>query len=331
VRNRSGVAFVVGIFVAASAAFASTNAQVPLSNLSFDTATIEPSSAHFPVDLKQVMARKIGVSFAGSRAEFRYMSLRNLILYAYGVNSMQVKWPEWLADDGDPYDIVATMPAGASKADAPAMLQALLEDRFGLVAHRESKSQQVMALVVAKGGPKLVESASIVPPAWGTPVAQYDRVVGTKDGPVYIYWNGHEGSTLKASMTMAGFADLLTNILNAGDSRGKSASDMHEYRGDWQTVVDQTGLKGTYEVAVNSSLSPGLIFLRAAAGSGIVTTRKGQISPDMLALISPPQPGEELDPAIFASVQKLGLKLELGKAKTEQLVVDHVEKTPTAN
>lgn len=259
------------------------------------------------------------------------MSLRNLILYAYGVNSMQAKWPEWLADDGDPYDIVATMPAGTSKADAPAMLQALLEDRFGLVTRRESKSQQVMALVVAKGGPKLVESTSVAPPAWGTPVAQYDQVVGTKDGMVYIYWNGHEGSTLKASMTMAGFADLLTNILDAGDRRGVSASDMHEYHGDWQTVVDQTGLKGTYEVAVDSSLSPGLVFLRAAAGSAIVTTPKGQISPDMLALNSRPQPGEELDPAIFASVQKLGLKLELGKAKTEQLVVDHVEKTPTAN
>ena len=36
-----------------------------------------------------------------------------------------------------------------------AMLQALLEDRFKLAVHRETKNQQVLALVVAKGGPKL--------------------------------------------------------------------------------------------------------------------------------------------------------------------------------
>ncbi|MFZ0961971.1 MAG: TIGR03435 family protein, partial [Terriglobia bacterium] len=34
---------------------------------------------------------------------------------------------------------------------------------------------------------------------------------------------------------------------------------------------------------------------------------------------------------VFASVKKLGLKLEPRKAPVEQLVIDHVEKTPTEN
>jgi uncharacterized protein (TIGR03435 family) len=34
---------------------------------------------------------------------------------------------------------------------------------------------------------------------------------------------------------------------------------------------------------------------------------------------------------VYASVEKLGLKLESRKAMVEQLVVDHAEKTPTDN
>lgn len=316
----------IALMLSASTTFAQRDGQTPPNILHFEAVTIRPS-APTPVDAEQARARKIGVSFNGSRAEFGFMPLRDLILYAYGVKPTQLKGPEWLADDGRPYDIEATMPASASPAEVPAMLQALLQDRFKLTVRRESKNQQVMALVVAKGGPKLVDSASVVPPARGTPVAMYDSVVGTSDGPVYIYLNRHEGSTLKASMTMPQFADLLTNLLHAGNNRGHPDVDMHEYSGDWQKVVDQTGLTGTYEVAVDSSLTPSDIVPRVA---GSITTG-GAVSQDMLENLGAPQPTDALDPIVFASVQKLGLKLVLSKLGVEQLVVDHVEETPTAN
>jgi len=322
-RNGFGLTFIVGAFLIAGTVFAQANARPPASSLSFVTASIQPS-APIPVDATQARTRKIGVVFNGSQVEFGFMSLRDLVLYAYGVKPTQLKGPEWLANDGHPYDIVATMPAGASSDDAPAMLRALLEDRFKLVAHRESKNQQVMVLVVAKGGPRLVESASVPPPSKNVPVVQYDRVVGTDSGAVYIYWNGHEGSTLKASMTMSGFAELLTNVLRAGDTRGRPDVDMHEYSGDWQRVVDQTGLKGIYEVAVNSSLPPSLVATRAAGGQAI--TIGGAISQDMFENLGAPQITDALDPIVFASVQKLGLRLELSKAKVDVLVVDHVER-----
>jgi uncharacterized protein (TIGR03435 family) len=41
--------------------------------------------------------------------------------------------------------------------------------------------------------------------------------------------------------------------------------------------------------------------------------------------------GGPLDPLVFESVQKLGLKLEVSRGKVEMLVVDHAEKMPTAN
>jgi uncharacterized protein (TIGR03435 family) len=91
--------------------------------------------------------------------------------------------------------------------------------------------------------------------------------------------------------------------------------------------VDQTGLTGTYEVAVDSSLTPSDIVPRVA---GSITTG-GAVSQDMLENLGAPQPTDALDPIVFASVQKLGLKLVLSKLGVEQLVVDHVEETPTAN
>ena len=50
------------------------------------------------------------------------------------------------------------MPEGATKEQVPQMLQALLAERFKLIAHREIKpNQNVYELVVAKNGPKLLE------------------------------------------------------------------------------------------------------------------------------------------------------------------------------
>src|SRR5262249_5337341 len=92
--------------------------------------------------------------------------LRDLILTAYGIygngpNSasgsfrMQVVGgPSWM--DSTRYDIAAK-PAGKpprSEMYGP-MLQSLLEDRFRLRVHRETKEGPVYLLTLAKNGPKL--------------------------------------------------------------------------------------------------------------------------------------------------------------------------------
>lgn len=53
------------------------------------------------------------------------------------------------------FDILAKMPEGASKDDAPAMLQTLLKDRLKLIAHRATEEQPVLALVNGKNGRSL--------------------------------------------------------------------------------------------------------------------------------------------------------------------------------
>jgi uncharacterized protein (TIGR03435 family) len=114
-------------------------------------------------------------------------------------------------------------------------------------------------------------------------------------------------------MTMAGFADMLTNILQMGGG------------GDRQ-VVDMTGLKGDYQVTVEISLADAMAAARAQGfglpmgppGAGAAST-----APDAAAS----DPGGSS--SVYASVKKLGLKLEPQRAPVEKLVIDHVEKTPT--
>lgn len=71
-----------------------------------------------------------------------------------------IGWPQWAQDKR--WDLQAKAgleEAAAMKSLAPqqrfSMLQKVLEDRFGLVVHREKRELPVFALVVASGGPRL--------------------------------------------------------------------------------------------------------------------------------------------------------------------------------
>lgn len=83
----------------------------------------------------------------------RNRSLISLIATAYKVRGSQVFGPAWMSDLR--FDVEAKIPEGASLDDANAMLQSLLEERFGLRTHREDKSAPGYALLVGKNGPKL--------------------------------------------------------------------------------------------------------------------------------------------------------------------------------
>ena len=90
------------------------------------------------------------------RSAPRSLSLDNLIAIAYRVKRYQISGPDWMASER--FDIAAKLPAGAAEKEIPEMLQALLEDRFQMKMHRESRELPVYALVVGKGGPKMQES-----------------------------------------------------------------------------------------------------------------------------------------------------------------------------
>jgi uncharacterized protein (TIGR03435 family) len=259
--------------------------------------------------------RKIGAHVDASQAEYNFLPFIDLIAIAYNVKVFQISGPDWIS--GQRFDIVAKMPTGASIDDAPRMLQALLEDRFKLAVHRETKSQQVLALVVAKGGPKLTDSPASVQPIDVNATGKFGLQYGvenlvTPDGPIrFSFINGHsEGTTLQSNkITMEGFTDLLTRLLIHGSNLNANYLDSSEYGGDWKAVVDRTGLKGEYQVTVHSS----------------------KAMPMAESLVFQSTVGGPLDPLVFQSVQNMGLKLEVSKAPIEMIVVDHAEKNPTAN
>jgi uncharacterized protein (TIGR03435 family) len=86
--------------------------------------------------------------------------LCDLITYAHDIKDYELFGePRWA--DIDRYNISAKAPEGVTlnREAARPLMRALLADRFGLKVHIETKEIPVYALVVAKGGSKLKESA----------------------------------------------------------------------------------------------------------------------------------------------------------------------------
>ena len=303
--------------------------------LTFEVATVKPTA----LDLMKVAAQmqsgqmpSIGAHVNKVRAEYTFMTVKELIATAYGLKQFQITGPDWLNDISLRFDIVAKMPDGSNVDQAPRMLQALLADRFKLVVHRENKEHPVMALVLGKGGPKLQESPADETQDFdeNTPLKPGERQMDTPQGPVRMMmdpkgagtvvnmgkrgiWTQQvgPGGTLHLEgnhTTMSAFADMLTQMSQMTGGAG----------GAGMQVVDMTGLTGNYKVALDFSLAD-LIKIAQAAGINVPNRAGDPNAPPVAA-----DPGTSS--SISDAVQALGLKLENRKAPTEQLIVDRVEK-----
>ncbi len=156
-----------------------------------------------------------------SRARFdaENVWVRFLIEYAWNVRDFQLSGgPAWAASDR--YDIGAAKDAGAGLAETRLMLQALLEDRFQLALHHQTRESQVYALVAAKGGIKLPASSCIVPPP-SPPGPKVSNVCG-----------GVATSPHSLSATGISIDELTTALSNALQ----------------RPVIDKTALNGKFDV-----------------------------------------------------------------------------------
>jgi uncharacterized protein (TIGR03435 family) len=79
--------------------------------------------------------------------------LLRIISRAYNLTDDRVSGPAWI--DSQCYDIRAKASNNVPAGDLMRMLQALLAERFHLVARRESDERAILALIVDKGGSKM--------------------------------------------------------------------------------------------------------------------------------------------------------------------------------
>ncbi len=98
----------------------------------------------------------------GSRDPERYVfgkaNLMDFIAVGYDVDIFQIS--SQLTLDRDDFDLAANVPAAATKDQFRTMLRNFLNDRFHLRAHLETKRFDAFALMVAKGGAKLGNTAA---------------------------------------------------------------------------------------------------------------------------------------------------------------------------
>jgi uncharacterized protein (TIGR03435 family) len=252
------------------------------------------------------------VSCCGPRGRFTAMgmSLGGLIRSAYQVQEFQiVNGPDWI--DSTKFDIVATEPENVARP-APGtpgpgpqqlMLRALLEERFGLAVHKETRELPVYALVLARSdgrlGPDLRRSTTDC-----TGSAARGRAAGpsANAGP----WQSNPcGTSVGPGLIIAG-ARTMTQIATAFSMLTNTGSSLN------RLVVDRTGLEGTFDLML-------------------------RFTPENIPNFGPggPPPGlpaiDPNGPSIFTAVQEqLGLKLDSQRGPVEVLVIDRVSQ-PSEN
>jgi uncharacterized protein (TIGR03435 family) len=312
----------VGFVVAAGALLGQAPAVTP----AFEVAAIRaaPSMTDF-IQQFQAGKAKIGMTIDGSRVDVGFSSLADLIRIAYRVKTYQVQGPDWMAQQR--FEIQAKIPDGVSEDKVPEMLQSLLAERFKLTIHRDKKELPVYALIVGKSGPKLTEaSAKPDDPIPDSPGR--GMTIGTEKGQMKIVQDGKGGAVMQGAgqagttriamvngavhlemtkVTLASLADTLAPLVD-------------------RPVLDLTELKGTYQMALDLPIEDLQILAQKQAATLGIPSPSPPPSANPADLASTPGGS-----AIFSAIEKLGLKLDARKAPVETIVVDHLEKTPTAN
>jgi uncharacterized protein (TIGR03435 family) len=218
--------------------------------------------------------------------------MRTLIRNAYQVPDYTISGgPGWI--NSDRYDIEAKVEGELKGDNALLVLRFLLEDRFQLRVHRETKEGPIYSLAVAASGLKLQPSnCVVVDPAHRPPPLAPDEKrpencglnKGGVNGPVRtLNVTGLKmDETDMAAAGIPGLTFYLSSILG-------------------RAVVDKTGLAGRFDIHLEytpAELVPG---------------------------------ADNPAPSIFTAVQEqLGLKLESSRGPVEVLVIDRVER-PSEN
>jgi uncharacterized protein (TIGR03435 family) len=223
-------------------------------------------------------------------------TLQVLMQYAYGVQPFRlVGGPSWLTSDH--YEIEARADASTNRDQIFRMLQSLLEDRFQLKTHRETKELPVFTLVPNRGGFKLP--------------APKDGACVESPADAAVEWVG-AGRMAAPGELPAAKGRCGSAIISVAQIRGGKIA-MSEFVRTLSTllgrsVLDRTGFTGLFDVQLDF------------------------VPDETTPAMPPPPPGSGVSGISIAQAlqEQLGLRLEPAKSPVEVIVIDHAER-PSAN
>jgi uncharacterized protein (TIGR03435 family) len=218
--------------------------------------------------------------------------MKSLLMTAYDAKAYQINGPAWLATER--YDVAVKVPANATKEQVDVMWQNLLSERFGLAVHHESRELAVEELVIAKGGPKLKDTAE-------------DLSAPLPEGPPKVKNGELQSPGVVVMISPAGMAHMMARAQPISQLTATLSSQLNH------PVLDKTGLAGKYDFTIDFKL---IGFQPPPTGPGL-----------------PPggdagEPGPDLRAAVL---QQLGLRLVASRANIDVVIIDKVEKVPTPN
>src|ERR1035437_2632568 len=151
-------------------------------------------------------------SFPANRLAFHSMTLQIAIAIAFDHASTHISGPDWLNDQCYNIDAKVEGDKQLSREDMQPLLQNLLQERFHLVLHHETKTLSGYALVVAKNSPRLHPSK--------------------EDAEPHIYTQP-DGIDIRH----AGVASLAFALTSPGAAGGP--------------IIDKTGIQGDYDITLH--------------------------------------------------------------------------------
>ena len=254
----------------------------------FEVASVKPSSSQSIQYVRPLPGRLTADA-----------SLPILMQYAYGVQPFQITGgPERRMSER--YEIDAKAEGHASRAQILLMLQSLLEERFKLKTHRETRDQPAYALVAAKSGLKLpppkegvcVSIPSDAPVEWaGGRIAVPGEVQPAKGlcGTASVHLEPTGPRIEGGRIGMPEFVRMISRVLG-------------------RSVIDRTGFLGRFDLQLDF------------------------VADETTPAMPPPPPGSEMPGRSISQAlrEQLGLQLEPTKGPVEIIVVDRAQ-PPSGN
>jgi uncharacterized protein (TIGR03435 family) len=206
--------------------------------------------------------------------------------------NLLIDLPDWATSDC--FDVQARAETAIPVEQMERMLQSLLEDRFQLKVHRETREASIYNLVVAGGGHTMKLSEDQTPP--GRPKPGEDPSAPMPRGLTNLNI-APSGGRMRVSLSGTGIAmDQLANRFQGLIGR---------------SVIDKTGLKDLFDINVQALFD----------------------APEPTAATEAAAPGPPtwVEALLFKAIQdQLGLKLESAKGASQVLAIEGVQK-PSEN